>query len=156
MTSEEQKAKKPPYGDLASSLSGAQRAAADALVALLEREGLTPKWHGDMTYSAKLKGKVVLRFCMLDGLSVFLTLAPRDRLEDALSALPEDMREFYLAHIRPCRRCSPGHIGRKITLFGEERRYCAAPELKIENPGPGQMEMLSRFVAERKRFILEN
>jgi hypothetical protein len=147
---------KPDYDMITSALPGDARDNLDALMDFFGSLKLAPRWYAANAMNIKYKGKIILRFTVVEScVMLYFTVAGVGDLEDVLAAQDEETRRFFFENLRVCTGCNPKHDrGRQMTILGRTVHVCAEPELKFVNPTRDQVNKLMGLTELRRENIL--
>jgi hypothetical protein len=83
----------------------------------------------------------------------------QEKLNAYLGDLGEEMAEYYVRHQSRCRGCGKCRPGISLDILGETYSGLCACDMyvmRVTNPDEADYEMVKRFIAARKRHILES
>jgi hypothetical protein len=130
------------------------------------------------TYQSSFKGKSVFRIeiangqaCMKDIYAVKVytadnpchyreenRLVVQDSIEQYLTSLENDMKDYFLNHLPRCRGCGKCKPGVNLEFFGQTYKTICACDMftmRVNNPSEADYVMIQKFIDARKHFILQ-
>ena len=130
------------------------------------------------TYESKYKTKSVFRVeialgqsCVQDTYAIKVFTADdrnhfnnqkeliQDKLNQYLNNLDEKMVDYYVSHQSLCRGCGKCKPGVKLDILGKTYSALCACDMyvmRVTNPDEADFEMIKKFIAARRQYILDN
>lgn len=69
------------------------------------------------------------------------------------------MAEYYVSHQSLCRGCGKGKPGVKLDILGKTYSTlcaCGMYVMRVTNPGEAGFEMIKKFIAARRQYMLDH